>query len=66
MLGQTHPVTLDAVLNKTGETRGGAAKVGFSATGSVDRTQYGMCFGVPAIGAEVGLRIEIEAVASGD
>ena len=66
MLGQTHPVTLDAVLNKTGETRGGAAKVGFSATGSVDRTQYGMGFGVPAIGAEVGLRIEIEAVASGD
>ena len=65
MLGQTHPLSLNAVLNKTGDARG-APKVGFTAKGSVDRTQYGMGFGVPNIGAEVGLRIEIEAVASGD
>ena len=65
MLGQTHPVSLNAVLNKTGAA-GGTPKVGFSATGSVDRTQYGMGFGAQfGIGTDVNVRIEIEATASG-
>ena len=65
MLGQTHPVSLNAVLNKTGDARG-TPKVGFSATGSVDRTQYGMGFGAQfGIGTDINVRIEIEALASG-
>ena len=69
MLGQTHPVSLNAVLNRTGDARG-TPKVGFSATGTVDRTQYGMSgFGAGnpfGLGADINVRIEIEATASGD
>ncbi len=60
MLGQTHPVTLDAVLNQMGQARGNI-KVGFTATGSLDRTAYGMNFGSPMIGGEVNFEIQIEA-----
>jgi len=61
MLGQTHPVTFDVVLNQTGQGRGGAAMAGFSAAGTVDRTLYGMNYGSPMIGTDVRFRIEIEA-----
>lgn len=63
MLGETHPVTFHVILNRTGETNDGAPKAGFTATGTLDRTDYGMTFAAPAIGAEVDFRIEIEASA---
>lgn len=63
LLGQTHPLAFDVVLNQTGEGRGGVPIAGFSATGTLDRTQYGMGYAVPIIGAEVQFRIEIEASA---
>jgi len=63
LLGQTHPLAFDVVVNQTGEGRGGVPMAGFSATGTLDRTQYGMGYAVPIIGAEVTFRIEIEASA---
>ena len=65
MIGQTHPVTLDAVLNQAGQYRGNP-KVGFSATGSLDRTAYGMNFAAPMIGSEVNIGIQIEATRPGE
>lgn len=62
MLGQTNDVTLDVTLNKLGANPfGGPDSAGFSATGTIDRTDYGMDFGAPAIGADVLIRIEFEA-----
>ncbi len=63
MLGQTHPLAFDVVLNQTGEARGGAPMAGFTATGTIDRTQYGMGYGAPVLGADVEFRIEVEAAA---
>jgi len=61
MLGQTHPLAFDVVLNQTGTARGGAAMAGFTATGTIDRAAYGMSYGVPMVGRNVEFRIEIEA-----
>lgn len=66
ILGQTHPVSLDAVHHQTGQVRGGNVKVGFSATGSLDRTAYGMNFGTPVLGSEVSFDIQIEATRPGE
>jgi polyisoprenoid-binding protein YceI len=61
MLGQTHPLAFDVVLNQTGQNRSGAPMAGFTATGAIDRTLYGMSYGAPVLGTEVAFRIEIEA-----
>jgi polyisoprenoid-binding protein YceI len=61
MLGQTHPLAFDVVLNQMGQGRGGAPIAGFTATGTIDRTQYGMGYAVPIVGADIAFRIEIEA-----
>ena len=66
MLGQSHPVTFDAVHNQMGQVRGGATKVGFSATGSLDRTAYGMNFGAGNLGTDISFSIEIEATRPGE
>ena len=39
---------------------------GFSATGSLDRTAYGMNFAAPMIGSEVNIGIQIEATRPGE
>jgi polyisoprenoid-binding protein YceI len=36
---------------------------GFTARGTIDRTKYGMGYGVPMLGTEVTFRIEVEASA---
>jgi polyisoprenoid-binding protein YceI len=64
ILGQTNPVSLDATQNLLGTAGGGAEKVGFSATTSVNRTDYGMTFGVPNIGADIAISIQLEATHS--
>ncbi len=66
-LGVTKPVTLDVVYNGTQNFRG--RKIGFSATGTLDRTAFGLDTFAPMIGAEVELEIEAEfapAVAEDD
>ncbi|GAB4525317.1 MAG: YceI family protein [Parvularculaceae bacterium] len=57
--GQTHPVSLDVVFHKLGtepSTRGGAA--GFTATGRLNRSQWGMTTAIPVVGDAVDIRIE--------
>ncbi|MDY0029281.1 MAG: YceI family protein [Pseudobdellovibrionaceae bacterium] len=62
MLGQTHPLILDATLNKIGEHPFSKKKtVGFSAAGTIKRSEYGMTYAVPGVSDEVPLSIEIEA-----
>lgn len=62
LLGVTKPVTLDVTLNKEGEhmmTK--KPTIGFSATGVIKRSDFGMKFGVPGVSDEVALQIEAEA-----
>jgi len=63
MLGQTHPVTLDVTFNQAGKHPfSGDYVAGFSATGTLDRTQWGMEYGVPAIGKDIELIIQVEGI----
>ena len=62
MLGQTHPVVLDTRLNKIAKHpfRPTVEVAGFSATATLDRTQWGMDKYAPAVGKDVKIRIETE------
>tara|TARA_B100000686_G_C16781374_1_gene972132 strand:- start:2203 stop:2790 length:588 start_codon:yes stop_codon:yes gene_type:complete len=61
MLGVTKPVTLDVKLNKVEMDDEGGATAGFSATGNIKRSEWGMDYGQGMIGDDVELRIEVEA-----
>lgn len=66
MLGQTHPLVLDATLNKIGENSFNKKHTaGFSLTASIDRSLYGMNYGAPGIPNEVSLVIEAEGIKEG-
>lgn len=60
--GQTHPITLNVRFNGSlaQHPMDQLPTIGFSATGSLDRTQWGLDFAVPAVGADVALQIEAE------
>lgn len=61
MLGQTHPVVLDVKHNKSGvHPFSGNFVAGFSATTEFKRSQFGMTYGLPALGDSVEIRLEIE------
>ena len=63
LLGVTKPVVLDVVFNATAihpYTRQNL--IGFSATGILKRSEFGMQGGLPAVGDDVELRIEVEGV----
>jgi polyisoprenoid-binding protein YceI len=58
--GVTRPVTLDAVFYGAGKMpaqMGGKENVGFRATGTILRSQFGLGFGVPMVGDAVKLDI---------
>ena len=57
----TKPVVLDVTLNKSGEGNNGGAKIGFNATATIKRTDYGMGMAVPMVSDEIALRITTEA-----
>lgn len=62
LLGVTRPVVLEATLNRVADNRrGGGRKAGVSATGMVDRSQFGIT-ALPPIGTELPIQIEIEAL----
>jgi polyisoprenoid-binding protein YceI len=64
MLGQTLPVTFDAELHGALAKHpfaGGKPAIGFTATGTVDRSAYGMS-AVPNIGTEVTVMISAEFI----
>lgn len=64
LLGQTKPVTLDVTLNRCGaHPMSSAPTCGFSARGTIKRSEWGMTSYVPMVSGEVELRIEVEASA---
>lgn len=61
ILGVTKPVTLDVTFNKAApHPASNQPAIGFSATGTVRRSDFGMDYGVPAVGDDVKLMIEYE------
>ena len=67
ILGTTQSVTLDVTLNAMGPHpfREGVTVAGFRATGSIDRTEFGLAYGSPGVGDEVQIHIETELNAGG-
>jgi len=63
MLGVTKPVTLDVTFNKAGKHPiYGGWYAGFSARGVVKRSEYGMTYGIPGLGDEIEVVLEVEGV----
>ena len=64
LLGQTKPVTLDVTFNKIAEhplpAYNKILTVGFSLSGKIKRSDWGMKFAVPALGDEITLMLEVE------
>ncbi|WP_299818021.1 YceI family protein [uncultured Jannaschia sp.] len=66
LLGETRPLTLDVTLNKAGDYPFGHGRfvLGISARGTLDRSAYGMTYGVAdgLVGDEVRIIVETEAM----
>lgn len=63
ILGVTKPVTLSTKLNKVGpHPFGSKYMAGLSASAHIKRSDFGMNYGLPMIGDDVEIRIEVEAV----
>ncbi len=61
--GITKPVTLDATFNGTGESpMDQSFRAGFHAVGSINRTDFGVSYGVPMVSDEVQLSIDVQLV----
>ncbi len=62
LMGQTHPVTLDATLNGATPSHPflRVPLIGFSATTEIDRTAWGLSKFAPKVGAQVTIEIEGE------
>ncbi|MDB5440991.1 MAG: YceI family protein [Caulobacteraceae bacterium] len=61
--GVTRPVVLDAVFNggyAAGDMDPSGARIGFSATTRINRSDYGISFGIPAPGSTMGVSDEID------
>lgn len=63
LLGVTKPVTMDVTFNQIAPYpfAEGQTRIGFSATGSLDRTDFGMTYGGGNIGDDIKLYVEVEA-----
>lgn len=62
MLGVTREVVLEVNLLGFGPGRNGAHLSGWEATTTIDRSDWGLTAGAPAVGNEVEITINIEAV----
>jgi polyisoprenoid-binding protein YceI len=62
MLGTTKEVMLNVDLLGFGPGRNGAQLSGWEATTQIDRTEWGIRGGQPAVGADVDITINIEAI----
>lgn len=62
--GETHPATLNVTFNGSmaRHPNMGVPKIGFSATGSIRRSEWGLGFGIPGLGDEMNLFIETQMV----
>lgn len=66
ILETTKPVTLDVIFNKAGKHMFNQKYVaGFSATTSLKRSDYDMKYGLPMIGDDVSIMIEVEGIRQG-
>lgn len=65
--GVTNPITLDATLNAIGPNPfdDSIEIAGFTLTGEIDRTAYGIDFGAPIIGAVMPVTINVELTRGG-
>ncbi len=57
----THPVVLDVTLNKVGENMRKQPTIGFDATTTIKRSDFGLGLHAPAVSDEVRIRITTEA-----
>ncbi|MCB1562572.1 MAG: polyisoprenoid-binding protein [Alphaproteobacteria bacterium] len=63
ILGVTKPVTLSTKLNKAGpHPFGSKYMAGLSASAHIKRSDFGMNYGLPMVGDDVEIRIEVEGV----
>ncbi|MEM7197260.1 MAG: YceI family protein [Pseudomonadota bacterium] len=63
LLGQTHPLTFTVQLNQRKDHPfAGVDAVGYSAKAVIDRSMYGMGYGIPGIAREVQVLIEGESI----
>lgn len=63
LLGVTKPIVLKTVYNKSGENPYSKKfEAGFSATAALKRSDFGMTYGLPGVGDDVEIRIEVEAI----
>jgi polyisoprenoid-binding protein YceI len=63
ILGVTKPVTLDVTYNKSGVHPYNKNYVaGFSAKAKINRADFGMTWGLPGIGEEVNVDIQVEGI----
>ncbi|SDD91394.1 YceI family protein [Aquimonas voraii] len=61
LLGVTKPVTLDVTVNKIGEhPMRKTPWVGFNATATIKRSDFGMNYAVPAVGDDIKISIGLE------
>jgi polyisoprenoid-binding protein YceI len=61
ILGHSEVVVLNVTHNKSGEHPfSGKYTAGFSATTHVKRSLYGMTYGLPALGDDIEIRLEVE------
>ncbi len=61
MLGQTKPVTMNVEYLGSGEGRNNTFLNGWSATGKLNRSEWGITAGSPVVGDEVEFIIDIQA-----
>lgn len=67
LLGVTKPVVLDVTHNKSGvHPFNGKYVAGFSASTMVKRSDFGMKYGIPGVGDEVDVRLEVEGFRQDD
>ena len=62
MHGATHSVSLSAQMIGKGPGPRGDMRIAYTATGSLDRTQWGMTYGTFVAGTTIEINLEIEAV----
>jgi polyisoprenoid-binding protein YceI len=63
LLGVTKPVVMAVTHNKSDvHPYSGKMVAGFSATTNIKRSDFGMNYGLPAVGDDVAINIEVEAV----
>jgi polyisoprenoid-binding protein YceI len=62
--GVTHPVVLDAVFNGgyAGHPMDPHARIGFSAQGTLKRSEFGIAFGIPAPGSTMGVSDDVDVI----